>query len=273
MKEQTIGFIGCGNMAKAIIGGIVKSQLISSDRIIASNRSEEALESVKKLYDIRTTTDNKMVAKEADLIVLAVKPYVYKTVINEIKDLVNKHQIIINIAAGVSIKQTEAMFGKKLKIVRTMPNTPALVSEGMTSISPNELMIQEEIDDVVAIFESFGKAEVISEDLIHAVIPVSGSSPAYVYQFIEAMADAAVLQGMPRKKAYKFASQAVLGAAKMVLETGLHPGELKDQVCSPGGTTIEAVTTLEEEGFRKAVIRAMNTCSEKSRRMTEDNDE
>ena len=165
------------------------------------------------------------------------------------------------------ISHIEAMFDSRLKLVRAMPNTPALVGEAMSALCCNELVTEEELAEAVSIFNSFGKCEVIKEALMDAVIGVSGSSPAYVYLFIEAMADAAVADGMPRAQAYKFAAQSVLGSAKMVLETGTHPGALKDAVCSPGGTTIEAVAVLEEEGLRNAVIKAQRACVQKSRDM------
>ncbi|EEL87777.1 Pyrroline-5-carboxylate reductase [Bacillus cereus AH1272] len=159
---------------------------------------------------------------------------------------------------------TEDAFGRKLKIVRVMPNTPALVGEGMSALCHNALVTEKDLEDILNIFNSFGQTEIVNEKLMDVVTSVSGSSPAYVYMFIEAMADAAVLNGMPRDQAYKFAAQAVLGSAKMVLETGIHPGALKDMVCSPGGTTIEAVATLEEKGLRTAIISAMNRCTQKS---------
>ncbi len=150
-----------------------------------------------------------------------------------------------------------------------MPNTPALVGQGMSAICPNNQIDSQEVDDIVKIFESFGKAHIVKEYLIDAVIGVSGSAPAYVFMFIEAMADAAVLGGLPRNTAYDFAAQTVMGAAKMALETGKHPGELKDMVCSPGGTTIEAVRSLEKHGFRSAVIEGMLDCMNKSKKMSE----
>ena len=165
------------------------------------------------------------------------------------------------------MEAAERQFGKEVKIVRVMPNTPALVGEGMSGLCCNEYVTEEEFDLVHKIFESFGKAEKITENLMDAVVGVSGSGPAYVYMFIEAMADAAVAQGLPRKQAYKFAAKAVMGSAKMVLETGKHPGELKDMVCSPAGTTIEAVKVLEAAGFRSALMEAMEVCAEKSRNM------
>lgn len=149
-----------------------------------------------------------------------------------------------------------------------MPNTPVLVGEGMSALSFNEMVTEKDIKEVLNIFNIFGQTEVVNEKLMDVVTSISGSSPAYVYMFIEAMADAAVLDGMPRNQAYKFAAQAVLGSAKMVLETGIHPGELKDMVCSPGGTTIEAVATLEEKGLRTAIISAMKRCTQKSMEMS-----
>ncbi len=266
--NKIIGFIGAGNMGQAIVGGIVKAGLVPSENIIMSDLYEPSLERAKNNYNIEVTTDNKLVARKSDILILAVKPNLYSIVINEIKDLVKEDVVIVTIAAGKSIDSTEKSFGKELKVIRTMPNTPALVGEGMTAVCPNKLITDEDISEVSSLLSSFSKVEVVSESLIDAVTSVSGSSPAYVYMFIEAMADAAVLQGMPRDKAYKFAAQTVLGSAKMVLETGMHPGALKDMVCSPGGTTIEAVSELEAKGFRSAVISAMNKCYEKSKEMS-----
>ena len=154
-----------------------------------------------------------------------------------------------------------------MKLVRTMPNTPAMVGEGMMGICPAATVTEEELQAVCELCSGFSRTEIVTENLMDVVVSVSGSAPAYVFMFIEAMADAAVADGMPRKSAYKFAAQAVLGSAKMVLETGMHPGELKDMVCSPGGTTIEAVRVLEEKGMRSAVIEAMKACTKKSRDM------
>ena len=176
--------------------------------------------------------------------------------------------LIVMIAAGQTIAVNEARFGRNIKIVRAMPNTPALVGEGMAALCANSYVTGEEKDEVREIFESFGKAEFVAENMMDVVAGVSGSSPAYVYMFIEALADGAVLQGMPRQQAYTFAAQAVLGSARMVLETGMHPGALKDMVCSPGGTTIEAVASLEQDGLRAAVIRAVDVCTEKSKAMS-----
>ena len=266
--DKKIGFIGSGNMAKAMIGGIVKSKLVDQSNVIASDLNELALENVKNEYGINVTTNSKEVVKFSDIVIVAVKPNVYDVVLDGVKELVDDKKIIVTIAAGKTIESIENVIGNDKKVIRTMPNTPALVNEGMSALCKNNNITDEELNIVKNIFNSFGKAEVVNEYLIDAVIGASGSAPAYVFMFIEAMADAAVLAGMPRNQAYTFAAQAVMGSAKMVLETGKHPGELKDMVCSPGGTTIEAVKTLEEEGFRCAVIKAIGDCIEKSKEMS-----
>lgn len=263
--NMKLGFIGCGNMASAMLGGIIKNDIIASSDIISSDLNQTSLEIAKDTLGIQVTTDNKEVVEQSDIIVLSVKPQFYASVINEIKDLIKDNQIIITIAPGQTLDGLKAAFGRELKIVRTMPNTPALVGEGITAVCYNENVKEEEVELVASILAGFGKVEIVTENLMDAVVGVSGSSPAYVFMFIEALADGAVAAGMPRNKAYTFAAQAVLGSAKMVLETGKHPGELKDMVCSPGGTTIEAVRILEKEGFRSSVMEAVKACIDKAR--------
>mgnify|MGYP000814254470 CR=1 FL=1 len=265
MLDKKIGFIGSGNMGRAMIGGIISSGLVPASHLIASAKTQATLDTLSEQYGIRTTLDNETVAVESDIIFLAVKPYLYETVIKEIKDSVTDDKIIVAIAAGQTISRIESLFSKDIKLVRTMPNTPALVGEGITGVCKNNLVTEDEFAYVLKLLSSFGLAEAIPESLMDAVVSVSGSSPAYVFLFIEAMADAAVADGMPRAQAYKFAAQAVLGSAKMVLETGKHPAELKDMVCSPAGTTIEAVRVLEEKGFRGAVMDAMKACTAKAK--------
>ena len=266
--DKVIGFIGAGNMGQAMAGGILSSGIVKAENIIFSDVSQENLKKAYKKYGVKTSNSNILTASMSNFIILSVKPNMYQNVIDEIKDYIKPETVIITIAAGITLEKLKVMFGKNVKIVRTMPNTPAMVGEGMTAVIPNEFVTEEELKEVMDILNGFGKAEIIEEKLIDAVIAVSGSSPAYVYMMIEAMADAGVSGGMSREKAYKFAAQAVLGSAKMVLETGIHPGELKDMVCSPGGTTIEAVATLEEKGFRNAIIKAMKVCEEKSKEMS-----
>ena len=262
-----LGFIGTGNMASAMMGGILNNQILSVDEVMGSNPGSQKRESVKKQFGIYVTADNNEVVEKADVIVLSVKPQFYEEVISEIREFIRENQIVITIAPGKTLAWLTEKFGKEVKLVRTMPNTPALVGAGMTAMCPNEHMTEEEIAYVRTLLESFGRVEIVSERLMDTVVSISGSSPAYVFMMIEAMADAAVSVGMPRAQAYQFAAQAVMGSAKMVLETGKHPGELKDMVCSPGGTTIEAVRTLEEYGFRSGIIEAMKVCEEKSKSM------
>ena len=262
-----IGFIGLGNMASAMIGGILKKELYSAEDIIGSDKSEDSVQKVAKIFGIHTTTDNLEVAQAADVLILAVKPQFFPEVIAEIKGAVREETLIISIAPGKTMEWIMEHFGRELKLVRCMPNTPALVGEGMSCVCGNAKCSSEDVDTVCRIFAGFGKTEIVEEDMIDVVVGVSGSSPAYVFMFIEAMADEAVAEGMPRALAYEFAAQAVLGSAKMVLETGKHPGELKDMVCSPAGTTIQAVKVLEETGFRASVMDAVEACIEKSRSM------
>lgn len=262
-----IGFIGLGNMASAMIGGMLQKDMVTPGEIIGSCRTEETAKKIADRFGIETTTDNSTVAQAADILILAVKPQFFPEVIAQIKDEVNADALIISIAAGKTMDYIETQFGRPLKLVRCMPNVPALVGEGITSVSRNERVSDEEMKQAMDLLSSMGKASEIPERLIDAVVGVSGSSPAYVFLFIEAMADGAVAAGMPRSQAYEFAAQAVLGSAKMVLETGKHPGELKDMVCSPGGTTIQAVKVLEEKGFRAAVMDAMEACIEKSKNL------
>ncbi|MCM1287203.1 MAG: pyrroline-5-carboxylate reductase [Clostridium sp.] len=262
--KYKVGFIGCGNMASAIIGGLKKNAEIAGSEIIVADALEAALEKAKSQLGV-DTGDNKIVAAASEILFLSVKPQYYEVVINEIKDSIPANQVIITIAPGKTLAWLGERLGFDKKIIRTMPNTPALVGEGITGVCKNENVTEDEFAYAMSLLSSFGMAEAIDEQLMDVCVSVSGSSPAYVFMFIEAMADAAVADGMPRASAYKFAAQAVLGSAKMVLETGKHPGELKDMVCSPAGTTIEAVRVLEEKGFRSAVIEAMKACTKKAK--------
>ena len=269
--DKIIGFIGCGNMAKAMIGGLIRSKLIAPENIIASAKTEETLEKVKESYKIRTELDNKKVARESNYLILAVKPYMHELVLEEIKNEIREGRIVITIAAGISIDYMKKHLGKEVLVVKAMPNTPAMVGEGVTALSFDNGIDETTRDEIISIFNSFGRTEILDENLMDGFTAICGSSPAYVYMMIEAMADGGVLQGIPRKQGYKMAAQAVLGAARMVLDTGIHPGELKDNVCSPKGTTIEAVAKLEAMGFRTAIIEAMRVCGEKSKQLTKNN--
>lgn len=262
-----IGFIGLGNMAKAMLGGMLAKGIAGKEDIIGSDKMKAAMDAAKEAYGITVTADNKEVAAQADVLILAVKPQFLGEAISEMKEAVKEDTLIISIAAGKTISQIEELFGKEIKLVRVMPNTPALVGEGCSGVCRNSRVSDEEMEICMKLLRSFGTADEVSEKLMDAVTGVSGSSPAFVFMFIEAMADGAVAAGMPRTQAYAFAAQSVMGSAKLVLETGKHPGELKDMVCSPAGTTIAGVRVLEEKGLRAAVMDAVIEAAEKSRNM------
>jgi pyrroline-5-carboxylate reductase len=269
--DQKVGFIGCGKMAQAMIEGMIKSKIVQPAAIMASAVTDETLRSVKEKYNILVSRNNIEVAKHADILILAIKPNIHDAIINEIAEAMNEQKVMITIAAGISLEYIESFFQTKMKVVRAMPNTPSLVGEGMSAICHNQQVNQEDLEKVLLLFNSFGRTEVMVEELMDSIPAISGSSPAYVYMFIEALADGGVKQGIPRKQAYKLAAQAVLGAAKMVLETERHPGELKDDVCTPGGATIEAVAALEQEKFRSAILTAMDHCTKKSKQLSKKN--
>lgn len=262
-----IGFIGCGNMASAMIGGILKKGIFTKEEIIVSNLTEEGSRRSREKLGVVTTMENRQVAERAKIVVLAVKPQFYEEVLGEIKEVLTEEHILVGIAPGKTLSWLEEKCAQPLKIVRLMPNTPAQVGEGMTGVCFNERVSEEEKQEICAITDSFGCTEVIPERLMEGLSAVTGCSPAYVFMFLEAMADAAVHQGMPRKQAYRLAAQAVLGSAKMLLETEMHPGELKDMVCSPAGSTIEGVRMLEKNGFRSAVFEALCAAAEKGKKL------
>lgn len=263
-----IGMIGLGNMASAMIKGMLEKGMVQAQDIIGCARTADTKKRMKDQYGIHIAESNARAAELSDILFLAVKPAAFPEVIGQIRDSVSEETVIVSIAAGITLDYMERAFDRpNLKLMRCMPNVAALVLEGCTAVCAGAHVSTEEIDRVCGLLDSFGKASMVPESLMDVVVGVSGSSPAYVFMFIEAMADAAVAGGMPRTQAYEFAARSVMGSAKMVLETGMHPGVLKDMVCSPGGTTIQAVKVLEEKGMRAAVMDAMEACIEKSRGM------
>ncbi|MDR2889401.1 MAG: pyrroline-5-carboxylate reductase [Lachnospiraceae bacterium] len=260
-----IGFIGLGNMGGAMIGGMLAKGIADKDMIMGADSYAPALEKAISLHGIRTATDNREVAAFGDILILAVKPQMMAEVITAIRDDVPEETVVISIAAGKTLDWLNNKFGRAVKLVRVMPNTPALVGEGISGVCRNRLVSDEDMKRCIVLLESFGQAEEVPEHLMDAVVGVGGSAPGYVFMFIEAIADGGVAAGMPRSQALRFAAQSVLGSARMVLETGKHPAELKDMVCSPGGTTIEAVSVLEEKGLRGAVMAAVAACVAKSK--------
>lgn len=266
--KLVIGFIGVGNMGAAIIGGVIKAGFINKESVIVSDLSESLLNKAKKNYGIITTHDNKIVAEKADVLFLCVKPHIYPDVIREVANITKKGAIVVIIAAGQTLSTVTKQFNREdLKIVKTMPNTPALVNSGMTAVCPSNNLTKDEVILILDIMNTVGKTEILPESLFDAFTGIAGSAPAYAFMFIEAMSDAGVKYGLSREQAIKFSAQTLLGASKMLLETGKHPGQLKDEVTSPGGTTIAAVCTLEKEGFRHAIISGVSACVEKSEKM------
>ncbi|MDR2043753.1 MAG: pyrroline-5-carboxylate reductase [Clostridium sp.] len=261
-----IGFIGLGNMAGAMIGGILKKRALAPEDILGSAKTAQTRERMKADYGIQVRDGNREVAGAVSVLFLAVKPVFLREVIEEIREAASPGTLVVSLAPGRSLESLQEAFGRRdLKFARCMPNTPALVLEGCTGVCADAGVTPEEMERLLRLLRSFGTAAVVPERLMDVVAGVSGSSPAYVFLFLEAMADGAVAEGMPRKQAYEFAAQAVLGSARLLLETGRHPGELKDMVCSPGGTTIQGVKVLEEKGLRAAVMAAMEACVRKSR--------
>ena len=262
-----IGFIGTGNMGSSIIKGILSSKFEKSENINIFDLDKEKVNNLVKEYGVNAVNSEKELAENCNIIILSVKPHIIPTVLKNLSGNVKKDTIILTIAAGISISVIENALGEDKKVVRTMPNTPAQVLSGMTAVTFNKNIENSEKEIIFKLLNSFGKSVEIEEKLMHAYTGISGSLPAYVYMFMEALADGGVLCGMPRNKAYEIVAQTVAGSAKMLLETGKHPGQLKDEVCSPAGTTIEAVRVLENGNFRGNVIEAVAACTEKSKEM------
>jgi pyrroline-5-carboxylate reductase len=268
---KRIGFIGAGNMAEALLKGLLKSGVFEREQIILSDVIEERLHLLSSLYGVRATLKNKDVVKSSDLVVLAIKPNAISGVLNEIKGFLTPKKILISIAAGITTSYIADAIKKRMKIVRVMPNTPALVLMGASVLYFNSRINQKEKDDIKRIFESVGIVDVVEyEDLLDAVTGLSGSGPAYVAMFIEALSDGGVKMGLSKNLALRLSAQTVYGAAKMVLEGGLHPAEFKDKVSSPGGTTIEGIHELEVGGFRGCVISAVQAATRRSRELSKE---
>ncbi len=263
-----VGFIGAGNMGGALLRSIVRYNKETANPLFSLSAFDTNSELMKKITSELGVLEETSIAdlvKDCDIIVLAIKPQYCHDVLEQIKPVLTHEKIIVSIIVGLSTQHFKSVLGSKARVVRTMPNTPALVGEGMTLISWSDSVNDDEKKAIIKLFNCSGKVEELEENLMSEVTALTSSSPAYVFVLIEAMADAAVKSGIQRKLAYRLAAQAVMGSAKMVLDTGKHPGELKDMVCSPGGTTIEAVATLEKEGFRNAIIKAMDECTRKAR--------
>lgn len=261
---MTIGFIGTGAMGGAIIQGIAASELGRDARLCAYDQDRAKLARLEADHGVAPMESEAEVARASDVLLLAVKPNVVEPVLVAIRDAFRRESLLITIAVGLPISLYTGILGEDARIVRTMPNTPALVGKGMTAWCASPAVTQAEKDTAVSILSCVGMTEALDEKLMGPVTALTGSSPAYVFMFLEAMADAAVQSGIPRATAYRMAAQAVAGSAELMLRTGKHPGELKDMVCSPAGTTIDAVAELERCGMRSAIISAMKVCTDKA---------
>lgn len=269
MIKERIGFIGGGKMGEALVKGILKAKLGSADKIIVGDALKERVLLLEMETGIKTIQDNREVVKDADLIILAVKPNVVGDVLKEVKDLVTKKHLIISIAAGIPIAFIESFLKPGCRVIRVMPNTPCLVGETAAGFALGENATEADGNLVSTIFNAVGKCFLLDEKLLDTVTGLSGSGPAFVYMVIEALSDGGVKMGLPRDVATKLAAQTVLGSAKMVLESGIHIGELKDFVTSPGGTTIEGIHALEKGGLRAALIDAVEAATLKSKKLGE----
>lgn len=265
MGNLKLGVIGAGNMSSAILQGVIKAGTFDKEDIYVSEILDYKLEKAAKL-GVHATPDSREVVKMSDYVIFGVKPNVILNVMDEVKDLVGD-KVVISIAAGISVAAMRAVLGEQAKIVRTMPNISALVGEAMVAVCSADNVPEDEMAVVRKIFDSIGRTAMLPERLIDPATATNGSGPAYVFMMIEAMADAAVLHGIPRDVSYLLVTQTILGAAKLALETKEHPGVLKDMVCSPGGTAIEAVYQLESDGFRASLINAIDRCTKKAESM------
>ena len=257
-----IGFIGMGNMGYAILKGLLEKH--APEELLFTDKSRERCEAVSAETGVANAADNQDVAAAVKILILAVKPVVYPAVLADLNGKLKEGQIVISLAPGISVAKVSEGLGGFERIVRIMPNTPALVRTGMTGYTCDDAKFTpEELDEVRGILMSFSEIVKVEERLMDAVTTISGSSPAFVYMFIDALSDAGVRYGLSKQDSIRMAAQTVLGSAKMVLETGEHPSRLKDNVCSPGGTTIAAVAALEEAGFRNAILKGAEACYQK----------
>lgn len=264
MENRILGFIGTGNMGAAIIKGILKAKFTSPENIIAGDAIIEKTKKLKDEFGIRVSEENQEIVRDSDVIFICLKPDRIKEALSHLRAAITSDKILVSIAVGVPITFFKSLLGDDRKIIRTMPNTPATVGEGMTLISSSTAVTLEELTFVKSLFACVGKAEILDESLMTKVTALTGSSPAYAYMLIDAMAAAGRKYGIPERLVNTLAAQSVLGAAKMVLETGLKPDALKDQVATPGGTTVKAVDSLRKSGFAKRIERAMDACTEKA---------
>ena len=267
LAAHTIGFIGAGNMAEAMIRGLLKGAHIAADRVVASGPRQERLDELGAKYGIRTTLSNRDVAKAAGLLVLSIKPQIMDKVLREVGEHLKPGTLVVSIAAGIDTAAIEDAIPDTMRVVRAMPNTPALVGAGATAISAGKHASEADLATCRALFDAVGITVTLGEEHLDAVTGLSGSGPAYIFLILEALADAGVKVGLSRRNAQRLAAQTVMGSAKLLLDTDEHPGKLKDMVTSPGGTAIAGLHTLEQGGLRTTLINAVETATKRAREL------
>lgn len=269
LTNKKVAIIGVGKMGETLLNGMIKNNLVKKENIAGSTAQEEHAKEINKKYGIQTYINNKEMISGKDIIILAIKPQIMKKVLSSIKDIISEKQLIISIAAATSTQFIEECLEKNIPIVRAMPNTPALINEGMTVLCPGKYIGENHIQMAKDIFGAIGLVEVIyREELMDVVTALSGSGPAYTYIIIESLTEGGLRMGLPRELAQKLTAQTLLGAAKMVLKTGMHPALLKGDVTTPAGVTVDGLMELEDGGIRVALIKAVSRATEKSREIS-----
>jgi pyrroline-5-carboxylate reductase len=271
LSDETVAIIGAGNIGRSILGGMIRSELIPPEQVIATRRTQAALDRLAADFPgLQTTDDNVAAVREASIIVLTIKPQSRSEVVTQIRDHVSREALLVSVLAGVTTERLQLALGQDQPVIRAMPNTPALVDEGATAIAPGTYATPAHMADAREMFEAVGEVVETREEMMDAVTGLSGSGPAYVYMFIEALTDAGVKQGLSRDVASKLAAQTVYGAAKLAIDTGKHPAILRDEVTTPGGTAIAAVSELESRGLRTTIINAVATATERSKELNDE---
>jgi pyrroline-5-carboxylate reductase len=267
IKGKKIGFLGAGNMGEAMIKGLLQAGLVPAETICATDVRAERLDQIVRQYGVRAVAGNSALVSESDVVILAVKPQIMGAVLKEVAPSVDGRKLFISIAAGVATRTLREYLGKPVRLIRVMPNTPALVLEGVTAIARSDGLEPGDLETAQELFGAVGRVVVLDENALDAVTGLSGSGPGYVAIVIESLADGGVKMGLDRTTALTLAAQTVLGSAKLILETGAHPGQLKDMVASPGGTTIAGIAALEEGGVRHTFISAVERATLRSREL------
>jgi len=269
LTNKKVAIIGVGKMGETLLNSMIKNNLVKKENLTGSTVQEEHAKEINNKYGIRTYTDNQEMILGKDIIIFAVKPQMMKKVISDIKEVVTERQLIISIAAATSTQFIEGCLGKNIPVIRAMPNTPALINEGMTVICPGRYAQKEQLKVATGIFGAVGLVEVVyREELMDVVTALSGSGPAYTYIIIESLTEGGLRMGLPRELAQKLTAQSLLGAAKMVLKTGMHPALLKDAVTTPAGVTVDGLMELEDGGIRVTLIKAVSRATEKSKELS-----